>query len=80
MKISRGNQKPYVEERQTRQWPVENVQTTNNSRQNARQKLSIKKHEFDLKKKNWCELRWTRKVGTLYYIMLTEMGVYLFEY
>jgi hypothetical protein len=36
-----GNQNPYIEEEQTRQWPKEKVQKTNNDLQNIHVKLKI---------------------------------------
>jgi len=40
LKIPKGNQKPYIEEEQTTQWPKEK-ERTNNDRQNIHIKLKI---------------------------------------
>jgi hypothetical protein len=40
-RYQRDNQSPYIEEEQTSQWPIENVQKTNNDLQNIHIKLKI---------------------------------------
>jgi hypothetical protein len=41
LKIPKGNQNPYIEEKQTTQWPKEKVQMGNNDLLNIHIKLKI---------------------------------------